>query len=217
MDVFGMTAMQLKQQRLSYSQIRRKGRVARHPPGLRGGLKELPRAFRIWIGLGLLPRPTDPQRRGEEKHAALVSAWVQHYREKEIKQEIKRSTHRDGDWEIKRKKWSKVPTLKVELQTFTKRIIHAIDGTHKLYEPAIIRHDHSIFRPECLEVSTQPPVICVSKQDRCFPFCLLLLFSIALTPQPGPTPAQQVNQCHPMPTMRQRGKYNTDFGALELI
>lgn len=33
----------------------------------------------------------------------------------------------------------------------------------------------------------------------------------------GPTPAQQVNQCHPMPTVRQRGKYNADFGALELI
>ena len=33
----------------------------------------------------------------------------------------------------------------------------------------------------------------------------------------GPTPAQQVNQCHPMPTVRQRGKYNADFGALELF
>lgn len=71
--------------------------------------------------------------------------------------------------------------------------------------------------PGCLSVSTQLPALCASKPDRCFPFCVILLSSIALTPQPGPTPAQQVNPCHPMPTMRQQGKYNTEFGALELI
>lgn len=27
---------------------------------------------------------------------------------------------------------------------------------------------------------------------------------------------QQVSQCHPTPTEHQRGKYNTDFGALDL-
>lgn len=42
--------------------------------------------------------------------------------------------------------------------------------------------------------------------DRCFPFCVISVTSA------GASQWRQVQHCHPMPTMHQRGKYNTDFG-----
>lgn len=77
------------------------GRVACHP-GLCGALKS-PGAFRMWIWIvpaglaGRLAGPTDPQRRGEEKHVTAVWVWVHyHYRE------MKGNTRRDGGKEIKK-------------------------------------------------------------------------------------------------------------------
>lgn len=42
--------------------------------------------------------------------------------------------------------------------------------------------------------------------DRCFPFCVISVTSA------GASQWQQVQPCHPMPTMHRWGKYNTDFG-----
>ena len=101
MDVFGMTAMQLKQQWLSSSQIRRKGGW----PVIQACV-EAKRALLCFQDLdwtvsaesaGCLPSQQIL------KHDGLVSAWVHHYRELEIKQEIK--TNRNRNWEIKRKNW----------------------------------------------------------------------------------------------------------------
>lgn len=77
-----------------------KGRVACHP-GMSGGFKELSLLSQSeldWVCRAgeSSARPTDPQRRGEEKHFAPVSAWVYyHCRETEIKQQIKRNRQRD--------------------------------------------------------------------------------------------------------------------------
>lgn len=140
-----------------------KGRAACHP-GLCGGLKR-PCAFDIWPGPGSAELAGCP---------SSLQMWRRETRWGDKTRHKEKRTETDT---LEKSKISLQATLKFGFQIFTKRIVHAFDGT----DMATVFSD-ALHWPESLWVLTQPPAACVSKPDRCF------LFITVPAPQPGATP-----------------------------